>query len=123
MYASPGTYTVTLTASNICSSGTYQLILTVTDGTIGTHLPAESFGLKVFPNPAGDQTRIDIYRTAAGPVSLDLTDAVGRLILGSSPEITATGFTLRTSALVPGVYYIRISAEEGSVVRKLTVMR
>ncbi|MBP6825129.1 MAG: T9SS-dependent M36 family metallopeptidase [Saprospiraceae bacterium] len=123
VYASPGTYTVTLTASNICSSGTYQLILTVTDGTIGTHLPAESFGLKVFPNPAGDQTRIDIYRTAAGPVSLDLTDAVGRLILGSSPEITATGFTLRTSALVPGVYYIRISAEEGSVVRKLTVMR
>ncbi len=122
-YAAPGTYTVTLTASNVCSGGTYQQSVTVEDATIGTHLPGEPFGLKVFPNPAADLAQVQIYRNTAGPVTLFVTDAIGRPVPGSNVETSAAGFTIRTSDLAPGVYYLRISAKEGAAVRKLTVIR
>lgn len=122
-YASAGMYTVTLTASNSCSSGTYQQTITVEDASTGTQAPGEPFGLKVFPNPAADLVNVEIYRHAAGPVALTLTDATGRTVLSSGPEQPATGFVLRTGSLAPGVYYLRISAGEGAAVRKVTVMR
>ncbi len=116
-YASAGTYTVTLTASNNCSSGTYQQTITVEDASTGTHLPGEPFGLKVYPNPAADLVNVEIYRHAAGPVALTLTDATGRMVLNSGEQSTA-GFILRTGSLAPGVYYLRISTGEGAAVRK-----
>ncbi|MBK7938544.1 MAG: M36 family metallopeptidase [Lewinellaceae bacterium] len=122
-YDSAGTYTVTLTAANICNGGTYEQLVTVKSASSGTHLPGEKFGLKVFPNPATDLVQVEIYRSAGDPVTLYLTDAIGRSVLTDSPEQTTNGFALRTAALAPGVYYLRVSAEEGAAVRKLTIIR
>ena len=120
-YAAAGTYTVTFTASNGDCSNTFEQ--TVTVGTIGTHNPNDAFAIHVFPNPADQRIQVEIFEALTGRVNLQITDAMGRVVYEDRFAPASTQMTVDAADFAAGVYTVRVSGNEGSAVRKVTIMR
>ena len=120
-YAAAGTYTVTFTASNGDCSNTFEQ--TVTVGTIGTHNPNDAFAIHVFPNPADQRIQVEIFEALTGRVNLQITDATGRLVYEDRFAPASMQMTVDAADFATGVYTVRVSGNEGSAVRKVTIMR
>lgn len=66
--------------------------------------------LKVYPNPFGEQFRIEVETPQAGPLHLSLFDGFGRMV-GQKTEAAGTGlqtFEWNVGNLPPGAYWLRI---------------
>jgi len=88
-------------------------------------LPA-SATLTCFPNPAKNQTQVDLTLTHAMHVRLELLDLLGRTIevpmVGSlaSGEHTAS---IKTQSLLSGIYFLRLETNASVVTQKLLIAR
>lgn len=122
-YAAAGTYTVSLTVTNGGCSHTYEKQVTVSDQSSGLTNVDDAFGLRLFPNPAADQVYLEFQRQPAGPVTILLTDAGGRLLRTQHAAQPANRILLSTAALDAGVYSVRVVSTEGSVLRKLILIK
>jgi hypothetical protein len=71
--------------------------------------------MQIFPNPASD--RITIKLAEEGINTLHLIDLRGRVLLQET--LSGQNNTLNVSSLGPGVYFIRIQSNKGSVTKKL----
>ncbi|MFM9950592.1 MAG: T9SS-dependent M36 family metallopeptidase [Saprospiraceae bacterium] len=118
-YTEAGIYLVELTVSNgTCSSTSRQ---EVTVGITGTNDPDEAYGLKVYPNPAGDAVNIELLQAISSQTGLEIRDAAGRLVLSQILRDQRT--SVNTSSFAAGVYQFRVIGASGASVRMVTIVR
>ncbi len=122
LYNADGTYIVTLSVSNGLCTSTLQDTFIVSKSTAVINTNAV-FGVNIFPNPASSDVNIQISGTLTGHITIDLTDAIGKLIKSIPVELTNGTTILNTSALSSGIYYLQIKGKEGRVVKKLTLIK
>ena len=115
-----GTGRVTVTATDLDGEGV-QSVLTVTVLN-GPEPAAPAEGLRLSPNPAGDELGI-----AAGvrdaEVEVTVYDAAARRVIAGTVALDSRGYgTLNVSALAPGTYTLVLEApglsENGSFVKR-----
>lgn len=120
-YATPGSYTVTLIASNACGSDTFTTVITVT----GIWEYVYNSGWQVFPNPASQEITIDIQRAFGKGAVFRMVNALGEEILRR--EIPASGksseFKIDISSAAPGVYMLLLDLPEATFTRQLSVVK
>ena len=115
-YATPGIFTVTLSALNNCGASILQDMVTITSGT---DAPVWAAGLRIFPNPAHDIVYIQMTDVPGTGVEVALFDPTGRLLRQESGKfgggMISQPFDL--SDLPPGLYALRIQMGEQSAMR------
>jgi uncharacterized delta-60 repeat protein len=88
-----------------------------------------SLGLKLsaFPNPAHEQTTIELHNATSGDAKIDIYDSKGNFIVCLYDGKVESGgqFALKfnTNKLSSGVYIIRLSSQEGVFFHKLLVVQ
>ncbi len=120
-YAAPGVYNVSLTVSDgNCSHVFTQTI----DFATGIHsLNQDLFDVQLSPNPATGQTHLTLSGTPGGRfVQIALYSADGRLIQNKQVDtLQGANIRLGLESLASGMYLVKISAENGVVVKKLAI--
>lgn len=87
-------------------SGTIKVVVTANEALDENHL-------YIFPNPATD------YFTVYGSFAeVEITDLQGKVQLKHE---AAQGAEVSVATLMPGMYFVRISSEAGTTVRKLVI--
>ncbi len=81
--------------------------------------PAQAFGFTVFPNPSAGQSTIS-FTGAAGPIQIEITDAIGRSVLKQT-ILSASG-TLDLGTLANGCYFLHAQSAQGSVSKMIEVL-
>ncbi len=79
----------------------------------------------LYPNPAGDQTTIGFDLEKSTDVTVEIVDAVGRVVYTNATH-HAAGFTeikLNTANLVNGTYSVRLNANNNTIVKRLAVVK
>lgn len=118
-YAAEGTYTVTLTVTDGSCISTFNQVITVM--TSGTQELKDAFGVNVFPNPATYIVNVAIEGALTGKINVDMFDASGKLVMSQVYGRALAQFQINTSGLPAGIYQVRVTGKEGTVVRKVTV--
>ena len=75
--------------------------------------------ISVFPNPANEL--LTVSGIAEGPLSVTLTDALGRRALQRS--VTSQDRTIALGDVVNGVYLVTVSSTTGDVLRTTVIVR
>jgi len=81
-----------------------------------------------YPNPASNQTAIDIVLPGADKINVQIFDLMGRLVKTVINEYLNTGkhtLEINTTPFVPGIYFFKISSDSGQYnsVKKFIVAR
>ncbi|MEQ1745364.1 MAG: S8 family serine peptidase [Saprospiraceae bacterium] len=122
-YAQPGTYTVTLTASNSCtttnSTRTLSLLLTF----VGTDTPDGIGQVQVLPNPTAGDFRVEMTCPEAIPIQLSLFDTQGRQLKTRQVDAQAGPNIVRFDglSLPAGLYRLQVQTERGVRTFSVTV--
>jgi uncharacterized protein (TIGR02145 family) len=90
-------------------SGTDVLKLVVSSTGIHSSMSDDN-GLKVYPNPMKEESRIQFQTGARGPVSVELFDITGKLVVSSRQELESGAQTFSLSGVPSGLYTLRASA-------------
>src|SRR5262249_44733814 len=102
-------------------------------GTIGLlGVPGRASGTltldRVFPNPARDDLSVAFSLPGPADVSVEVVDLAGRRVarrvvpgLGAGPHVLS--FAGATAALEPGVYFVRLTAANASVTKRVALTR
>ncbi len=107
----PGTYRVRITDANGCenTSEGFDVILTdVNDDVVAGHQAA----LRVSPNPTNGRFTIETIVSEAGPVRIELVNALGELVMTLNETSVAGNFraTVDMGTLSAGAYNVVVSA-------------
>lgn len=119
-YAAPGSYNVQLDVSNLCGVKTVTKNVTL---SVGTSNLAEQLGLRIWPNPTGNDFNVAFNSNGRGPVRLQLLDATGKLmhvreaILGNGPLVVP----FENLGLAKGIYQLHVQTEQGVQTFKIAV--
>ena len=109
-YLTDGTYTVSLTATNDCSSITYSTVI-----DISTSVVENSSYTGIYPNPASTCIYVNVENSDI--FSYQIININGQLI--SSGKSISNGNAIDIKDLSAGVYYIKISTDNKSFVNQL----
>jgi hypothetical protein len=125
VYTAPGTYTVTLIASNVNCMDVKSTYVTVRDLTTGiANVGKEAFNM--FPNPVASVTTINLrLPEREAELVLNVVDAAGKLVKTQSynnVDRTAS-LQLNVADLAVGVYQVLINGGKYSAAARLTVTR
>lgn len=81
--------------------------------------------ITLFPNPASENVRLRLDLTENQNIRIDVIDASGRIVQSPfSGQMTSGSQSLQIQldrSLTPGMYFVRLTGEEGIAVRKLIV--
>jgi len=106
----PGVYNVGIADLNTCASVSddYEVVLTNVEDDIVAGRGAE---LRVFPNPTSGQFTVETVITEAGPVRIELVNAVGELVLTANEMSNGGQFrtSLTMGELASGVYNVVVT--------------
>jgi hypothetical protein len=85
------------------------------------HIGNEPLALRVFPNPAGMQSYLELSLPKPVMASLRITDISGRIIWTSSQAFKAGKYlvSLPVLDLADGMYYVSFTSDEGQITLKL----
>ena len=127
-YSNTGAFTVVLTAYNRCGFEQRVQSFTITLVGIFSSATQDLFGIKIYPNPAETQVKIDFSLSKRSPVSLQLFDAMGNLVNNLANETMNMGshhFVVDASTmnLSKGVYNIRLTSSETNVTRRIVFVK
>ena len=120
-YASPGTYTVTLTATGICGDSVF--VKEVQAWTTSVSGDLEEADVLLYPNPNQGSYFLKIENSKGEAVEISLADLQGRILnrqsftLNSDQEELSFNF----SELSSGMYLMQVQMKEGSARVKLVV--
>ncbi|MFH0765153.1 MAG: T9SS type A sorting domain-containing protein, partial [Calditrichota bacterium] len=116
-----------LETNDLLGSGIYA-----TDGiwvvrlTGGASSPSDYELLTVYPNPFNSRTIVNINLNTAGKVRLDLVDARGCVVETIHQGEASAGrhsFALDAEDLPSGIYLARLTSPQGTMCRKVVVMK
>ena len=83
--------------------------------TLGIADVEAALGISLYPNPASSVVAVE----ANEAVSLNIIDQSGRVVYSSESE--ATKHSVDVSQMAKGAYYVRLTGQSGTAVRKLVV--
>ena len=87
-----------------------------TSDSVGINeLRDNSYEIIVYPNPAST----DVTVSVGAPATLTVLDLTGRVVV--APQSLSSSVTLPLSDLPSGTYFLRVTTEEGTAVKKLIV--
>lgn len=72
----------------------------------------------VYPNPVADQVNINL-EGISGAAVITITDAGGRQVLNNRSQAGSNLITIQTQSLSAGIYYINVTAEGTTIVKKI----
>ncbi|MBL7795753.1 MAG: S8 family serine peptidase [Saprospiraceae bacterium] len=114
-YAAPGNYTVTLTATNSCSTMSSTRTQNVNLTFVGTEVPDGISMARVQPNPTSGDFSVELSATSALPLQVRLYDARGKLI--KTVQTALQSGTMRIPFegldLPAGMYQVHIQTSMG----------
>jgi len=104
-------------------SASYQCVsertpVTVTVGTVGIEEGVLA-GMSLYPNPSNGFVNVVIPTSVEGTVSIQLMDVAGNLI--ETHQVVAGTTRLDVSNLASGVYLLKLDADNGTAVKRITV--
>lgn len=110
VYASAGTYTVTLTSGNGVCNNTITISVTVTQNPNGIKEIDILESVTVYPNPANDYINVDLSKMKSLPYHLSVTNSLGEVLIDNSIKDIdiAKPYTLVIKSLSAGVYYLKV---------------
>jgi PKD repeat protein len=111
-YATSGTYTVTVRATNACGMNESSVTIVITGLELGSR-----GGWLVYPNPTRQEVFI-AHPSYQGEVRVEVYDLMGRLV--QAEEISAYPGRIRLN-LPNGLYTLRLISREGVATTKLLV--
>ncbi|MBL7807984.1 MAG: S8 family serine peptidase [Saprospiraceae bacterium] len=108
-YSAPGTYTVTLSATNVCRTH----IKTGTVGVTAINELENRLGIQILPNPTAGDFAVTLDSKMSGSVQFLLFDAAGRKITNKEVSVKHGPLTVpfENLDLPKGVYQLNILAE------------
>jgi hypothetical protein len=74
--------------------------------------------VEIYPNPAKEKVTV-VYPYTGIPVTLTMVSANGKIV--KTLSITANETQIDVSALLPGVYVLRMQSNESIVTRRLVI--
>lgn len=110
--ASSGTYAVQITDSGCIDTSSCHNVT-----VIGVQ-DAVRRKLSVYPNPAGERIFIDMSRYA-GQVHVSIVNILGEEVHSSQED--KTNIEIETSGWAPGIYFVKLKADDGEVFAKVVV--
>ncbi|MDD2387883.1 MAG: T9SS type A sorting domain-containing protein [Bacteroidales bacterium] len=108
-YTVGGSYTVTLTASNGCSTDTYSTTIDISTSVCETNISSG-----IYPNPANSQLFINIENTSE--FSYQIININGQLMQSGISIDNGTGIDI--SEMSSGVYFIKIKTSNESFINQ-----
>ena len=111
-----GTYSSTFTLSPCQATGgfsygcTYDMNLNIATAT-GVEQTVTNNVMNVYPNPAGNNVRIDLPSGVEGKL-VEIMDVMGKVV--SVVSATSQNNTVNTNALQPGLYTLKVTTTDGS---------
>jgi PKD repeat protein len=120
-FGATGSYEVCQIAYNICGTDTVCQTVRVIATGLETLLDAAS--LELYPNPADSEVLLKLSTLRAADFTVEIVDMKGKVAASQTFERVAGEWQHRfdLSALAEGIYLVRVSAEGGSIMRKLFV--
>ena len=121
-YSAPGSYNVTLAASNNCGTTIFEQTIVITSGTGEA---AWIQGFRLFPNPNSGIFTVEMNGLPQDEVEFVLFNALGQQIKRETSDF-GTGSMLRSfdyGDLAAGVYTLRVQADGQAMFVKVTVGR
>jgi cyanophycinase-like exopeptidase len=88
--------------------------------------PNSIFLFQNYPNPFNSKTNISFQVPVTSPVQINIYDVLGRKIYTLINEITTTGrhkLSFDASALPSGIYFYRLLTNNGSITKKLILLK
>jgi hypothetical protein len=76
----------------------------------------------LYPQPAQDYVLLQFNEKDNGKIKISVFDQTGRTVI-SEDAITGTTYRFNTSSLTNGLYYIRITTENGAISKKMIIQR
>jgi PKD repeat protein len=118
-YANPGTYSVTLTATNgACSNTSVQTVSVL----VGTSLP-EGASIQLFPNPSKGQTNLSMNGFPDNELIIEILASDGRLVLSQQFSMVNGSHEFDLRSLANGLYLLKISSGTFTTFEKLHIVR
>ena len=103
-----GSYTLTVTDVNGCTSALAPVIIT---NTVGANEPSEKGSIRLFPNPTSTSFQLDIIDLEV--VAATILDTRGRIVYLLQPNEWEN--EVLVDHLSTGVYFLRLATENGRV--------
>jgi len=123
VYAASGTYTVTLTGTNVCGSVTFSMVVTVI--SVGTNAPEWLTDFRLFPNPSKGFFRVEMKGNWSGEIEFTFFSASGQMIFAETilPQTESIAQQFDLGKVPSGMYWMRIRTRGDSWMQKMVVAR
>ncbi|RMG83863.1 MAG: T9SS C-terminal target domain-containing protein, partial [Bacteroidetes bacterium] len=116
-YASPGTYSVCMTAANPCDTSTVCKNITVTQGGATLASSLSNKIIQLYPNPANEKIQLNANVPV---VSCEIHDITGKQVQVYS--LNNTFGELDVSNIEAGVYFLKIYTQNKQYIRRRIVI-
>jgi PKD repeat protein len=89
------------------------------------NVAAPQQGITVFPNPSSGSISISYSAPLPNPAQIELSDITGKQVkrIMANPHPPNNTTAINIADLPPGIYFVRLTSEEGQWVRKVVVER
>lgn len=118
-----GEFTTNTSKSDTCTEtqGFHQGVLNYNISTVEIE---DNLNIKIYPNPANEVLKIKLLINTIG-YSAEVYDIAGKLVLSKRINIYESLYTINTTSLSSGLYFIRLVANDNSFVhsQKFTVAK
>ena len=109
---------VTRCTENVESNPTNDDRIGFTTGQAGIY-DVESGTLTLYPNPATTSVSVNVTGTPASSITIEIVDLNGKTVYKQNSSDSQ--FTIDVSSLAQGAYFVRVTSEQQTAVRKLIV--
>ena len=121
-YASKDTFTVVLTASNACGTGT-ETEEVIINCEIGIEDEIGSGTFSLYPNPNNGSFNIDFWGIQGESVELAVLNLLGQPLWESTPQTIrgARSIPIQLDQLAKGTYLVRVKVGGEQIFRRITI--